>query len=595
MAITCPRRLFLWLFPVLLVATVLSMYVFSDQLTGLKRWALCNAQDYEFRKSIGDELSEIQQKVRKLFLYNKAPSPTLLVQLEEIVKRLDPREDLASVVGQKVDDTDSLDVCPEVYKGTKFGYPFYSEGWALINCTNAKPLRSVVSVLVNTVAYPKQDEGHIETVLKGITETYPTVQVYLATGSDSVMKTARNYQNVNVVVIDKAHVAKGWNALVRKASTPYVLIARDVFHFTWLTQLERQIRVVSQLPYVEVAGGSYRNFSGHWKAGCVQTTMKNYAIKYQEGYLHSKNECMFCDYLQGPFVTKKSLFKLDTTLPNEVVFEDWFSSVVQEGSLAMSCPDAMYFTTDYWSYSKRNNRNVWTPLAKKWELNRVLLPGGVKHSFSCEDIGVTCKANSELLPLCCLQEYADALAFFQKFAEAHNFSFELDSGSTLGGVKFKGLVPWDLDGDFIISTSGFGILGKGETVDYFQKNGYTFAKYEDKKGYVRLFFKKFYIEIWRMGDVTNKRYLPPELQRQKTFTKANINGYWINTAFSPGFFSRNRYGREILKHSQSWIKQRLSSSWSEYNPEGFKFCKKPERHACIHNYPYDGDIPFMVN
>ena len=511
------------------------------------------------------------------------------------MKRLDPEVDLASVFTQEGTDTDSLDVCPEVYNGTKFGYPFYEKGWVSINCTNVKPLHSVVSVLVNTIAYPKQDENYIETVIKGITETYPTVQVYLATGSVNVMKAAQNYKNVDVVLIDKAQVAKGWNILVRKASTPYVLVARDVFHFTWLTQLERQIRVTSQIPYVEVAGGSYRNFSGHWKAGCVQTTMKNYVLKYQEGYLHSKNGCMLCDYLQGPFVTKTSLFKLDEKLPIQVVFEDWFSSIIEKGSLVMSCPDAMYFTTDYWSYSKITDRNVWTPLAKKWELNQVLLPGGVKHSFSCEDIGVTCKAKSELLPLCCLQEYAYALAFFQKFAEAHNFTFELDTGSALGGVKFEGVLPYDLDGDFIISTSGFDILGKTETVDYFQKNGYTLADYEPKEGYARLFFKKFYFEIWRWGDMSNKRYLPPELQKQETFTKANIGGYWIDTAFSPGLFSRNRYGREILKHSQSWIKLGLSHSFMEYNPGGFELCKKPEHHACIHNFPADGNIPFMVN
>jgi len=47
----------------------------------------------------------------------------------------------------------------------------------------------------------------------------------------------------------------------------------------------------------------------------------------------------------------------------------------------MSCPDAMYFTTDYSSISKRIDRDVWKPLAKKWELNRVLLIEGIKHSL----------------------------------------------------------------------------------------------------------------------------------------------------------------------------------------------------------------------
>ena len=516
------------------------------------------------------------------------------------MKRLDSTLAVESIANQTVRSNGSLDVCPEVYKGTTFGYPYYDKGWELVNCSNVKPLRSVVSVLVNTVAYPKQNEGHVETVLKGITETYPTVQVHLATRSKEVMEAAKKYKNVDVIKIDEAKVAKGWNTLVSKASTPYVLVARDLFHFTWLTQLERQIRVVSQIPNVGVAGGSYRNFSGHWKAGCVQTTLKNFVLEYQEGYFHSRNSCMFCDYLQGPFVTKTSLLKLDESLPNEVLFEDWFLRIVEEGNLILSCPDAMYFTTDYWSYSKRTDRNVWTPLAKKWELNRVLLPEGYKHSFSCKDIGASCKPTHELLPTCCLEEYADVFSFFQNFTDAHNATFELDAGSVLGGVKFNGLIPWDIDGDLTFLTStGIDIFGKKVTVDYFQKNGYTLSGYQSPKpgvgsGYVSVNFNGFNIEVWGMGGVTNTRYLPPELQEHKTFTKANIRGYWIDTAFSPGLFARNRYGREVLKHSQSWRKMGFADSWAEYKPGSFMSCKNPNHHSCIQDFPADGNIPFIV-
>ena len=80
--------------------------------------------------------------------------------------------------------------------------------------------------------YPEHDEGHIESVLKDTTETYQTLQVYLATSSYNVMKAAGRYKIVDVVQIHVAQVAKGWNTLAGKASTPYVLVARDVFHFT---------------------------------------------------------------------------------------------------------------------------------------------------------------------------------------------------------------------------------------------------------------------------------------------------------------------------------------------------------------------------
>jgi len=97
-------------------------------------------------------------------------------------------------------------------------------------------------------------------------------------------------------------------------------------------------------------------------------------------------------------------------------------------------------------------KKVWTPLAKKWELNRVLLPQGVKHFFSCQNISLECDyfSQSALLPLCCLEMYAVALSFLQRFSDAHNIGLELGSGSVLGDVMFNGLIPWDIDGDVFL-------------------------------------------------------------------------------------------------------------------------------------------------
>ncbi|XP_078359839.1 uncharacterized protein LOC144644262 isoform X1 [Oculina patagonica] len=551
-----------------------------------------------FKKGITKELKDIHLEMQTSLINKEVLSVRLVQRLGGIITRLDNRLQPASTLGETVDKDGSVDVCPELYKGSLAGFPFYATGWVITNCTNAKPIRSVISILVNTVAYPKEDEQHIEKVLKGIADTYPTVHVHLATRSNEVTETAKRFKNIDVVKVDHANLGKGWNMLISKVSTPYVLVARDVFHFTWLTQIERQIRVISQIPNVEVAGGAYRDLSGHWKAGCVQTKLKNYVLEYQEGYYHSRNECMYCDYLQGPFVTKTNLLKFDESLPNEVIFEDWFLRVVDGGKLIMSCPDAMYFTTDYHSYSKRTDKDVWTPLAKKWQLNRVLLPKGVKHSFSCKDIGFQCNAKSALLPVCCQEEYADALSFFQEFADMHNVSFELDAGSILGGVKFNGLLPWDLDGDLKVLLSDFEIFDKKETVKHFQENGYKLTEYkitdDGERGYFMINFNKFYIEVWGRSAVTNTEYLPTELQKHSTFTKANIRGNWIDTAFSPGLFARNRYGREILKHSQSWIKLKLPHSYSEYIGGSFAPCDKPNHHSCLQLFPADGDIPFLV-
>ena len=541
--------------------------------------------------------------MQKLLTHRQAPTARLVQQLGEIIRRLDNKQQPSST-NEIVSKDGSVDVCPEVYQGGRLGYPLYAEkGWYTTNCTNARPIGSVISIVVNTVAYPKADEKHVEKLLERISETYPTVRVHLATRSNSVMEATKSYKNVDAHMVNDTKVSKGWNLLISKVSTPYVLVARNVLHFTWLTQLQRQIRVISQIRDVGVVGGAYRDTSGHWKASCVQTQIRNYVLEYQEGYYHSKNECMFCDYLQGPFVTKTEMLKLDESLPNEVVFEDWFLSVVEDGNLIMACPDAMYFTTDYYSGSKRTNRNVWTPLAKKWELNRVQLPHGVTHSFSCLDIGLKCKADNALLPVCCQELYADAVSFFKKFTDERDIRFELDAGSVLGGVKFNGLIPWDLDGDVFVLSTDIHIFNEKETIEYFQKSGYGLTEYESPMldgrkymydGYVKVSFNEFYIEIFGTNVMSNTVYLPAELHRHDAFTKANIRGNWVDTKYSPGLYARNRYGREILKHSQSWYKVGLVHSFGNYTPGSFTPCENPMHHACEHSFPGDGNIPFLV-
>ena len=96
----------------------------------------------------------------------------------------------------------------------------------------------------------------------------------MATLSKKVTETVKRYKDINVVKVDNENVSKGWNTLMSKASTPYVPLARDVVRFTWFTQLERQIRGISQIPNVGVAGRAYRHLTGHWKAGSVRATLK---------------------------------------------------------------------------------------------------------------------------------------------------------------------------------------------------------------------------------------------------------------------------------------------------------------------------------
>ncbi|EDO30746.1 predicted protein [Nematostella vectensis] len=376
-------------------------------------------------------------------------------------------------------------------------------------------------------------------------------------------------------------------------------------------QLERQIRILSEIPGVGVVGGSYRNLSGHWHAGCYQATVKNYVLGYQDGYYHSRNSCMFCDHLQGPFVAMTDYVKklgFDESISNYVIFEDFFLRVGDDQKLVMACPDAMYFMNDY---SQVTRRDVWLTLAKKWQLNRVVLSTGKTHSFSCSDLDFRCErkvTKSFLLPVCCLELYTEALKFFKDFLDKHNVHFELDSGSVLGGVKFNGILPWDLDMDISILSQNVSIFGKQETQELFKREGYTFKNYEPPTvkedgsfsgGFLRIFSPggDIYIELWGMSVLTNpsKNFLPPELRKPELYTKANIRGIWVNTAYSPGFYSRGRYGREVLKHAQSWLQVKgKKNSWASYDSGAFSSCDNPKHHSCLDDFPGDGNLPFIV-
>ena len=147
--------------------------------------------------------------------------------------------------------------------------------------------------------------------------------------------------------IQTPHQSPGqvWNVLVQKVHTKYVLVVRDLDSFTWMPNLERPVRVISYSNNsIQIVGGSVRNRTGHWRVGCYQSSMRNYVLKYEEGYHKSKNGCMFCDSLAGPFVARTDLLKgipLDEKLPKDILFEDFFLKIKQESYLVVNCPDVM--------------------------------------------------------------------------------------------------------------------------------------------------------------------------------------------------------------------------------------------------------------
>ena len=543
----------------------------------------------------------------------KSSISTSLKELMNIIESLEP----SSVSYSTSEHDGMLDVCPDYfpakYQGTKSGYPFFHFGWITEKCKNVKPFKDVITILINLVDHPDRDQKYVPTVFKGINDSYPMLQVLIAARKGSELKkSVRKYTNMKVIEMEvKTTSGKAWNILVASARTPYVLIGRDLSHFSWLVQLERQIRVISSIPQVKVAGGSFRNTTGHWQVGCYQTKLLNYVLEYKDGYFHSRNECMFCDHLVGPFVAKTKLVKrvkFDEGLTSEVFMEDWFLRVSGQKHQIMNCPDAMYFTADDYNFgvhAKIANKHVWLPLAKKWTLNRIVLPHSVIHKYSCGDIGYKCDTgvtDTIALPVCCSELQAAAIAFFHDYCKKHNLVYELDTGTVVSAAKLGTMLPWEKDGDLILGPENLTLFLDSDNQKKFQNAGFSLSGFEhpvkDAKGQWKstgFFYLKpgplLYIEVWGFSKMSNN-FLPREVRDIET--KMMYGGRWVIGPYSPGLYVRNRYGHEVYKHSQHWTVVGLPNSFSVYNPGSFKKCKTPGFHGCLDRLPADGNIPWLV-
>ena len=461
------------------------------------------------------------------------------------------------------------------------------------------------------MAYPEPLEKQVDTVLHGINQTYPQLKVFLAAKTSQIKNATNKYPNVKTVMAPKdSYLGKVWNQLIDQVSTPYTLVARDVVHFTWVARIERQIRMISTTKHVGIAGGSFRNLTGHWRVGCRQTNIFNYVLQYEEGYHYSRHSCMFCDDLEGPFVARTDLlksFKFSEKYSKEILFEELFLRVSRAGNLIMNCPDAMYFTTDYSTETKQYNKAIWRPLATDLKLVRVVLVDyGVRHKFSCSEISYKCVVSVTkyiALPKCCLEQFGNAMKFFHDMSMEKNIFYELDAGSNLGCVKFENYSPFDLDGDMIVWAYNMSSLHNLE--EYVRQHGVSLTGYKpatfDSKGnlktYGYFYFNSpdIYTEVWGYPRMSAQRFSPPELVNLSMYTKCRVNNHWINAVHFPGLYARNRYGPDVLKHSQSWLQVGgMGTSWGRYTPGSFKACDNPSFHSCLDSFPVDGNIAFKV-
>ena len=208
------------------------------------------------------------------------------------------------------------EVCPEKYAGEElsYGYPHFRKGFERVNCTNFTPLNQLITLLISLPEeLPKPADSYVE-IMKGIAKYHAGVHVILATKKpiDEPTKSSISTLKIRFENFEIAGSRQGtlWKRLVEKVETPYVLVAPDLTHFDSDINLERLVRIVSHnRPRVAVAGGSYRNLTGHWDIGCQQVSFRNWTATYKGGYYHSFSECILCDFMPGPWVAETKLIQ----------------------------------------------------------------------------------------------------------------------------------------------------------------------------------------------------------------------------------------------------------------------------------------------
>ena len=197
------------------------------------------------------------------------------------------------------------EVCPEQFMGKTlaYGYPYFRKGFQRQNCTEFVPINKLVTI---TVILPEELSAADQfQVFKGIAKYYPNIRIVSASKEklpiDMLTKLKLNLKNI--VTKELSH-GETWSKLLKEVTTPYVLFAPDITHFTDDIDLERLVRVLSDNNDAIIAGGSHRNLRGEWDIGCLQVTFRNWTAFFRGGYYHSFTECVVCDVLSGPFVAK---------------------------------------------------------------------------------------------------------------------------------------------------------------------------------------------------------------------------------------------------------------------------------------------------
>ena len=487
-------------------------------------------------------------------------------------------------------------VCPEIYKGTTYGYPYFYKGFEVTKCAHEVAIWKLVTIikhvhlkLNNVDAVLKE----IKLFLTSVNKTNPKYRVILSVNNVKLFSAVKViYPRLSVVNSGGFSDGSALNMIVNRVKTPYVFVARNSELLTNDSRLERLIREIEVLG-VKVAGGAIRDPEGHWKKGCFQAMYRNYTLKYLEGYDESFHECLFCDYIQGPFVTSKAYLNNNTfekLNEEEGLFEEWFLRISRSSDETITCPDSMFHVKSL----QTEHDGYLTSLMKKWNLFKVVTPYKETVMRSCARENLDAR-NTKALPPCSVRSNAYAVKTILRKCENAGLICELQEGTALGAVKLSKTLPWERDADLTFLTANYTGFQKLETE--FLKEGFNYSDLGSlwccadnitAGGKFMMGFRGWNIELYGQHIMDSALLMKEGIKP----TKVLLDGQWVNVPRNPGLFVRNRYGKEIYQHAEHWISTGKSSGWINYKTNVFAPCIIKGDHDCLDRYNADGDLQF---
>ncbi|XP_043229475.1 uncharacterized protein LOC122385339 [Amphibalanus amphitrite] len=595
--------------------------LFSE--SSLHRHVLCG-DSVELRRTMAARLQRIRTELATAAELNRQPDPSVLSQLTELAQRLDARAALAQLDPDELDKTFGLDhdsdsdseseparseVCPELYHGAADDAPLHNNGFVTEECKEAPPLHTVISVLMPvTDSTAASDAARVVTQLLRLYPRLPVIVAAAAAETGALRALLpRGEPSVKLVPAElsgSARLGTLLNKASAAASTPYVLVARQLSHATGELLLERHVRVLGRLAMVDAVGGAARNRSGHWRAGCLQTTMSGHRLSYSAGYRHSALECMLCDHLDESFATRTATMRdlpLDTTLPDAVVVHDWFLRLRRGARLAALCPDIMYESARR-PVAEERAVDAWRQLATKWQLSSLSLAGGTQHKFRCRDVAIQCNplrtARFYSQPPCCQDQLERALRLVSAALAESGVKHELEAGALLAAVKLGEPLPWGINTQIAINADDFELVSS--RMSRLRRYGLVLepvtepvpanaTNSEARLATVLRVHTPAMLITLRPEHHFSTDQLPAEMRRRPTLVR--LGGVWLPGHANPGRYARNRYGYDCLKHAVHWryANDELVGEYSRYVAGVWPACPN-HHHACLDQLPADGSL-----